>query len=80
MQVVQYVNFLRVPRKVTAALSPLSRTKVAVQFKVFSIGPFKINAPSTAKGELDITYVDEDFRLSRGDKGNLFVLTRYASL
>jgi hypothetical protein len=28
--------------------------------------------PST--GELAITYLDEDMRISRGDKGNLFVL------
>jgi hypothetical protein len=25
-------------------------------------------------GELDITYLDEELRVSRGDKGNLFVL------
>lgn len=25
-------------------------------------------------GELTVTYLDEDMRISRGDKGNLFVL------
>ena len=67
---------LKIPRKVTAELTPMTKSKVGVLFKVFSIGPIKFNAPSTFTGELDITYVDEDLRLSRGDKGNLFVLTR----
>ena len=66
----------KIPRKVTAELTPMTKSKVAVLFKVFSIGPIKFNAPSTFTGELDITYVDEDLRLSRGDKGNIFVLTR----
>jgi len=67
---------LKIDRKVTAELSPLTKSKVAVQFKVFKIGFLSFNAPSSFKGELDITYVDEDMRLSRGDKGNIFVLTR----
>ena len=66
----------KINRKVSADLSPLTSSKVAVQFKVFTIGPISFNAPSSFKGELDITYVDEDLRLSRGDKGNIFVLTR----
>ena len=32
----------------------------------------------TGRGELDTTYLDETLRVSRGDKGNLFVLTREA--
>lgn len=28
----------------------------------------------TSAGELAITYLDEEMRISRGDKGNLFVL------
>jgi hypothetical protein len=67
---------LKINRKVSADLSPLTSSKVAVQFKVFTIGPISFNAPSSFKGELDITYVDEDLRLSRGDKGNIFVLSR----
>ncbi|KAG0448709.1 hypothetical protein HPP92_027704 [Vanilla planifolia] len=34
--------------------------------------PFK--APGSGRGELEITYLDEEIRISRGDKGNLFVL------
>eukprot|EP00878_Enallax_costatus_P002034 GHUV01002198.1.p1 GENE.GHUV01002198.1~~GHUV01002198.1.p1 ORF type:complete len:211 (+),score=67.08 GHUV01002198.1:187-819(+) len=61
--------------QVTAELTPLSTNKVAVQFKTFKIGGLiPITAPPSAKGELAITYLDEDMRISRGDKGNLFVL------
>jgi hypothetical protein len=27
-----------------------------------------------ARGELEITYLDDELRISRGDRGNLFVL------
>ncbi len=37
------------------------------QFKLLGLVP--INAPESARGKLDITYVDEDLRISRGDKG-----------
>jgi hypothetical protein len=42
-------------------------------FKIFGLIP--VNAPPSARGELAVTYLDEDLRVSRGDKGNLFVLT-----
>lgn len=62
--------------QVKAELEPLSANKVAVQFKEFRIfNLIAVQAPPTARGELAITYLDEDLRLSRGDKGNLFVLT-----
>jgi len=60
-----------------ATLVPMSKNKVAVQFQTFYIGSLiPIKAPPTARGELEITYLDEDLRISRGDKGNLFVLSR----
>ena len=71
-----YFGIFNIPQKVTANLTPLSRSKVRVQFERFTIGFLQFNAPSRFRGELDITYVDEDFRLSRGDKGNLFILTK----
>lgn len=61
--------------QVAAELTPLSVNKVGVQFKVFKIfGLISIKAPPSARGELAVTYLDEDMRISRGDKGNLFVL------
>ena len=67
---------LPVKRKVTAVLTPENDRLTNVQFKRFSIGPFSFNAPKSFKGSLEVTYLDEDLRLSRGDKGNIFVLTR----
>ena len=62
---------------VEADLTPTSASGVDVQFKTVVIlgGLIKVNAPERARGALDITYVDDDVRVSRGDKGNLFVLT-----
>jgi hypothetical protein len=75
-EVVSYFG-INVTRSVKAELTPVSKSMVNVQFKEFIIADFlKIKAPSSFKGTLDITYVDNDLRLSRGDKGNIFVLTK----
>lgn len=66
---------VRLRRFVEADLVPMSASKVTVKFKRFGLGPFRFRAPASAVGELDTTYLDEEFRISRGDKGNLFVLT-----
>lgn len=61
--------------QVTANLTPLSGKKVAVKFDVFKLGGLiSIKAPGRAQGELEITFLDEELRISRGDRGNLFVL------
>ncbi|CBI23860.3 unnamed protein product, partial [Vitis vinifera] len=61
--------------QVTADLTPLTAKKVAVKFDSFKIlGLIPIKAPGRARGELEITYLDEELRVSRGDKGNLFIL------
>ncbi|KAG6711267.1 probable plastid-lipid-associated protein 4, chloroplastic isoform X2 [Carya illinoinensis] len=61
--------------QVTADLTPLNAKKVAVKFDYFKIGGLiPVKAPDRARGELEITYLDEELRVSRGDKGNLFIL------
>jgi len=77
-ETVAYFPFglINVPRKVSAKLDPQSDQLTNVQFERFSIGPVGFDAPDSFKGSLDVTYLDEDLRLTRGDKGNIFVLTR----
>ena len=80
-ETVQYGPF-KVARKVKASLTPVGPSEVAVQFEEFSFAfpsapPFlKVKAPASFKGRLDVTYIDNDLRLSRGDKGNIFVLEK----
>ena len=62
---------------VEAELKPLTKKKVQVNFKTFYIlGIIPIQAPPSATGELEVTYIDDDLRISRGNKGNLFILRR----
>ncbi len=75
-ETVAYFGVVNVPRKVSAELIPQSDKLTNVQFKKFSIGPVGFDAPESFKGSLDVTYLDDDLRLTRGDKGNIFVLTR----
>jgi PAP_fibrillin len=60
---------------VTASLTRESQSRVAVKFEQFRIfNTVPVTAPDSARGWLDTTFVDEELRVSRGDKGNLFVL------
>jgi hypothetical protein len=74
-EVVSYFG-LKVPRKITAELTPENKQFTNVKFRKFSIGPISFDAPDSFRGALDITYLDDEVRLTRGDKGNIFVLTR----
>ncbi|KAK9287258.1 hypothetical protein L1049_015671 [Liquidambar formosana] len=61
--------------QVTANLVPLNARRVAVKFDFFKIaGLIPIKNPGSGRGQLEITYLDEELRISRGDKGNLFIL------
>eukprot|EP00980_Cylindrotheca_fusiformis_P028763 scaffold22642_cov134-Cylindrotheca_fusiformis.AAC.18 len=68
---------IKVPRKITAELDPQNNQLTKVQFKQLSLGPIAFDAPEAFKGYLNVTYLDKDLRLTRGDKGNIFILTRY---
>ena len=59
-------------------MTPKSPSAADVQFVRFSIfGVFGVDAPESARGALDTTYLDENLRVGRGDKGNLFVLAMH---
>ena len=74
-EVVQYLLF-PIPRSISAELSPVNGKFTDVKFKRFQLGPIGFDAPDSFRGALDITYLDQDVRLTRGDRGNIFVLTR----
>ena len=78
-RVVNAENVLGVRYGVEAELTPASRNKVKVEFKKFNLGPITFDAPKNLNGELSVTYLDEDMRISRGDKGNAFILLRESS-
>ncbi|OAY44897.1 probable plastid-lipid-associated protein 4, chloroplastic [Manihot esculenta] len=59
----------------TANLVPLNARRVAVKFDFFRIaGLIPIASPGSGRGQLEITYLDEELRISRGNRGNLFIL------
>ncbi|KAK0590450.1 hypothetical protein LWI29_027332 [Acer saccharum] len=59
----------------TANLVPLNARRVAVKFDYFRIaGLIPIKSPGSGRGQLEITYLDEELRISRGNRGNLFIL------
>ncbi|XP_004485513.1 probable plastid-lipid-associated protein 4, chloroplastic [Cicer arietinum] len=59
----------------TANLVPLNSRRVTVKFDFFKIASLiPIKSPGTGRGQLEITYLDEDLRISRGNRGNLFIL------
>lgn len=70
---------LRLTNAVEAALTPISVNRVDVKFLRFVIfGLFKIDVEKNEnlRGWLDVTYLDEDLRISRGSEGNVFVLVK----
>ncbi|KAF5936863.1 hypothetical protein HYC85_024369 [Camellia sinensis] len=59
----------------TANLVPLNARRVAVKFDSFKIGSLiPIKSRGSGRGQLEITYLDEELRISRGNQGNLFIL------
>eukprot|EP00188_Purpureofilum_apyrenoidigerum_P003943 Plantae.Rhodophyta-Purpureofilum_apyrenoidigerum.ctg4277.p1 GENE.Plantae.Rhodophyta-Purpureofilum_apyrenoidigerum.ctg4277~~Plantae.Rhodophyta-Purpureofilum_apyrenoidigerum.ctg4277.p1 ORF type:complete len:207 (+),score=31.93 Plantae.Rhodophyta-Purpureofilum_apyrenoidigerum.ctg4277:995-1615(+) len=50
--------------------------KVRVQIVKFQLGPLRVNPPKTLRASLEITYLDEDMRIGRGSRNNVFVLTK----
>ncbi|CAM9656531.1 unnamed protein product [Ectocarpus sp. 8 AP-2014] len=79
-QYIQPIPFLKMPYEVSAELTPTTSSATDVQFKEFTVGPLKIKAPERAQSAIDITYVDDEVRVTRGSKGNLFVLVRAAGM
>jgi len=76
-RVVNAEKLFGIINSVRADISPMTKNKVRVIFKEFSVGPISFKPDDGKfKGELSVSYLDEDMRISRGDKGNAFVLLR----
>ena len=76
-EILSYFGLPSFKGSVSANLIPVSKSKADVQFDRFSFGFFKFSVvPLKLGGSIDITYIDDDLRLTRGDKGNIFVLTK----
>ncbi|PIN13178.1 hypothetical protein CDL12_14214 [Handroanthus impetiginosus] len=59
----------------TANLVPLNSRRVAVKFDTFKVAAvIPIKSRGSGRGQLEITYLDEELRISRGNQGNLFIL------
>ncbi|KAG8364113.1 hypothetical protein BUALT_Bualt19G0093000 [Buddleja alternifolia] len=59
----------------TANLVPLNARRVAVKFDTFKVAALiPIKSRGSGRGQLEITYLDEELRISRGNEGNLFIL------
>jgi len=76
-ETVPILGALKVLNFVEAEIRPEPPRRVQVQFKRFGVGgALKITAPPSARGWLDVTYLDRDLRISRGNKNHVFVLVR----
>jgi len=64
-----------IPEAIEASITPDGAQRVNVQFDKLQIGPFKFGFNS--KNFLDITYLDDTLRISRGGYGNVFILVRH---
>lgn len=67
---------LGVRNAVEIELTPETSSRVGVRFTKFKVGPFAFDAPKSLTASLEVTYLDETLRISRGDRGNVFVLLR----
>lgn len=70
---------LKLTNAVQAKLKQLSDRKFEVKFtKLIVLGLFRFDVEQNErfKGYLEITYLDDNLRISRGDKGNVFVLVK----
>lgn len=70
---------LELENAVDAKLTPTAVNRFEVNFVRFIISRLiKINVEKNERfsGWLEVTYLDEDLRISRGNKGNVFVLVK----
>jgi hypothetical protein len=76
-EVDKYFGIFTMKQKVWGDIVPVSPSKVDVKFTNFQFGPVTFPWPKFLKaGDLAITYIDDNMRLCKGDKGGIFVIRR----
>ncbi len=75
---VQLLPGVRVIADATAEVASATRTRVVITDVLFELGPFKINLKinTDADGYVDWLYLDDSIRITRGNKGSVFVHAR----
>ena len=75
---VQLLPGVRVIAEATAEVASATRTRVVITEVLFELGPFKfnLNINTDADGYVDWLYLDDSIRITRGNKGSLFVHAR----
>eukprot|EP00741_Cyanophora_paradoxa_P012174 tig00020603_g11762.t1 len=69
--------FLKITNKVRATFTVDGPVRVQVKFNEFEIGgAIRFKAGENARGFLETTFLDGSMRVSRGNRNNLFVLTK----
>lgn len=77
----EYYKFgpLQITNSVEAKLQPVSANRFDVnfvRFVVFGFIPIDVEKNDRFRGWLEVTYLDDNLRVSRGNRGNLFVLVK----
>mmetsp|Transcript_6056 Transcript_6056/g.10425 ORF Transcript_6056/g.10425 Transcript_6056/m.10425 type:complete len:256 (+) Transcript_6056:118-885(+) len=75
-ETIEILPFLKVTNRVEATFTVDGPVRVQVKFNTFYVGPIPIKAGENARGFLDTTYLDDNLRISRGNRNNLFVLVK----
>lgn len=79
---VELLPGVRVTAEASAEVASATRTRVVISDVLLELGPFKINlnVNTDADGYVDWLYLDDDVRITRGNKGSVFLHVRDPSV
>ena len=75
--VAQVLPYLRLRAYASTVVESETRTAVSIETAALEVGPFAIPLPGVqGEGYIDWLYLDDELRITRGNKGSLFVHIR----